>query len=61
MTCKQGEDGFKSTYIVDFKRKDSKEENAFLPWLFSVEKYSKVGKEEWFKDEYIKESSGSEL
>ena len=45
---KQGSDGFKSSYLVHYKQKDTGEkENTFLPWLFSTEKYSEARKEEW--------------
>ena len=53
VTFKQGSDGFKSTYIVYYRQKNTREtENTFLPWLFSEEKYSEVRKEEWFKEKY---------
>ena len=50
---KQRSDGFKSTYIVYYKQKNTREtENTFLPWLFSAEKYGEVRKEEWFREEF---------
>ena len=52
---KHGSDGFKSSYLVHYKHKNTGEkENTFLPWLLSSEKYSEVRKEEWFKEEYKK-------
>ena len=45
--------GFKSSYLVHYKQNDTgEEENTFLPWLFSIEKYGEVRKEEWFKEEF---------